>query len=482
MRFSWIKISFRAVVLVIIYFLLTIYDSKFQRPVEAPIAIEFLVPFNDKLITEHFASIGESTEDERTRQYDSLVLLIATKLNTLETEFIESNNPIIDSLSYQLGLASALASRSGVDPSILLKSLWLWRQYIKEQSFFWNTDQNENKSRIASSINFIDQCEDFIVTNRSLNYAINSKAEIQIYKGYSGSDFKSGDILLSSHDTSYPYMGLAKSTPELISSAGLILVKSDSILYLSATPSYGLEARPLHEIFNASNARLLHIRIRSDHPEIISNPELPMQAASFADNLIHVHDVDYDFMFNSTNYSALSEAELLNYTFDRQELNISMPFNAVNTGYAYALSKLGIVNENQTTASEIQFYPSLSVIGLQISGENIRLRNIEMAAAFAGFTNIDEKIMKSLKWRLPYYRILKGYSNITSLFGNKPLMPVGMAPEIVLLHEYIDSQKEEIMPILTKEAEQFTQANDYFPTYSMLCKMAKTILAEQLHK
>jgi hypothetical protein len=89
--------------------------------------------------------------------------------------------------------------------------------------------------------------------------------------------------------------------------------------------------------------------------------------------------------------------------------------------------------------------------------------------------------MKSLRWKLPYYRILKGYSHIVCLFGNTPVIPKGMAPETALIHDYISTQNKEFLPLLVRTVAEFENENQYFPTYPILYEMARSNLASQVN-
>ena len=105
-----------------------------------------------------------------------------------------------------------------------------------------------------------------------------------------------------------------------------------------------------------------------------------------------------------------------------------------------------------------------------------------MASISATLTSIDTRLMKSLRWRLPYYRLLKGYGHISSLIGNAPVIPDGMTPETTIIHDYVRAQKEELLPSLAFSVAQFEKENNYFPTYSMLYEMARSNLASQVNK
>lgn len=479
MSLSWIKISSRAAVLIIIYLLLSIPDAKYQYFSGETLNETAYSPVTDKLITNHLSSIINFTEKEKSRQYDSLITILSTKLIALKSELLESNNPVIDSITHDFGLASAIISLSSNNPKPILENLWNWRQYLKEQSLFWNTNNSDQKLHIASTMSFIGLCEDFIVTNRGLVYTKLSKTPTSLNPESTFSNIKSGDFLLSSNDISYCYLEQAKFIPELTPSIGLILIKGDSSFYISSSPGEGLHILKLSNFASRPFAKRLQLRLRDDMPELISNPAIPHQAANFIYDLAIEQHIDYDFTFNPQNRNSFCETGLFRFAYEDQNINFITSYSPVGNTYIYGLNRLGIRNEHRATASEIQFHSSIEVVGQQISGEGIKSRNLEMASSIASLATIDAKLMKSLRWRLPYYRLLKGYSSIASLIGKDPLIPSGMAPESAVIHDYINTRKKALLPFLINEAAQFESDNQYFPTYSMLCEMAKTNLATQ---
>ena len=105
-----------------------------------------------------------------------------------------------------------------------------------------------------------------------------------------------------------------------------------------------------------------------------------------------------------------------------------------------------------------------------------------MASTITCLTTIDAKLMKSLKWKLPYYRLLKGYSSIIRLIGKTPVIPAGMAPETAIVHDYIRDQNEKLLPLLVNKAAEYENENQYFPTYTMLREMAMIDLKTKLNK
>ena len=477
MSLSWIKIGSRAAVLIIIYLLLSIPDTKYQYFDGKTVYETPYSTVTDELISDHISSLIGYTEEEKSRQYDSLVSLLSTRLNSLKSELVDSDNPIIDSMTHDFGLASAIISLSSNNPKPILENLWLWRQYLKEQSLFWNINNNEQKLHIAATMSFVGLCEEFIITNRRLIYTKLNEAPASFDPTTSLFNIKSGDFLLSANDLSYSYLEQAKFIHELTPSLGLILIKEDSSFYISTTPNEGLHIVMYDDFNSRPFAKRLHLRLREDLPELISNQEIPHQAANFIYDVAIEHNIDYDFTFSALNRNSLCDSGLLRFAYEGHNINFIASYSPVNIAYIYGLNRLGIRNGSRATASEIQYHPSIDVVGQQISGEGIKIRNLEMASSIASLTIIDAKLMKSLRWKLPYYRLLKGYSSIASLLGSNPLIPNGMAPETALIHDYISAQKEKLLPSLINNAAQFESENQYFPTYAMLCEMALANLA-----
>jgi len=482
MHSSWIKIGSRASVLIIIYLLLSVPNTKYQYfNEEAPGAIPFSAS-SDKLITDYISIVRSYSDVEKSSQYDSLIAQLSYKLNMLKSETLDSKSLIIDAISHDFGRAAAIVSLSSDDPESLLESLWFWRTYLKEQSIFWDINNEDQKKRLASSISFIGQCEDFIATNRGLHYTKLTETSASFDTSSTLENIVSGDFLLSSHDISYSYFEQAKSIPELSTSIGLVVINGDSSFYTSATPTDGLHITATSTFINKLFAKRVLLRLRDDIPEIIANPGIPHIAANFAYELAIQRDINYDFSSNQLKKTSLCEIGLLQFAYEGQDIEFITSFSPTNDAFVYSLNRLGIRNNTGPASSEILFHPSIEVIGIQLSGENIKSRNLEMASAIINLTTIDAKLMKSLRWKLPYYRLLKGYSHLISLMGNTPPIAKGMAPETALIHNYINDKNEELLPILMEMASQFELKNNYFPTYRMLCEMGMSKLEAREYK
>jgi hypothetical protein len=472
MNLSWIKIGSRIAVLVIVYLLLSIPNTKYQYFSTGAVQD---VPFSfitDKLVTNHISSVLTYSEEVKSRQYDSLVNLLNNRLTALKSEILDIKSPIIATMTQDIGLASALVGLSSNNPQPILENLWQWRQYLKEQSLFWNISDSDQKFQIASVIRFVGICEDFIVVNRGLVYTKLTNEPTSLEPATILSNMVSGDFLLSTNDISYSYPEQAKFIHGLTPSLGLILIKGDSSFYISTSPSDGLHTIKLNDFISRPFARRLILRLRGNLPELKVNPEIPHQAANIIYELAADHNIDYDFTVNQQKRMSLCEISLIKFAYEGQITSFITSFSPFNNEFIYGLKRLGIKNESLVIVSELQYHPSIEIIGQQLFGEGIKIRNLEMASTSAGLATIDAKLMKSLRWRLPYYRLLKGYSHISSLIGNTAIIPSGMAPEAAIIHDYIRTQNKELLPLLVSSVAQFEKENKYYPTYTILCEMA----------
>jgi hypothetical protein len=482
MRLSWLKIGSRVAILVIIYLLLSIPNTKYQYFANDTVEDAPLSSISDELVTKHISSILTYTDEEKSRQHDSLVTLLSDKLSGIKSEILDIDNPIIDSIANDFGLVSAIIGLSSIDALPLLETLWQWRQYLKQQSLAWDISNSNLRLKMASAIRFVSICEDFIVANRNLFYTKLNEAPTSLDPASTLSNIISGDLLLSADDISYSYLEQSKFIHELTPSLGLILVDGDSSYYISSSANAGLRTIKFDDFISRPFARRLNLRLRDDLPEIIANPAIPHQAAKFIYNLSAQRSIDYDFTLSQLKRIALCEIGMLKYAYEGQSLTFITTFSPLNNEFIYGLRRLGIRNEKLVSVSEIQYHPSIEVVGLQLSGEGIKIRNLEMAASAAGLATINATRMKSLRWRLPYYRILKGYSHLVGLFGNTPVIPNGMAPETALVRDYISTLNKEYLPLLVRTVAQFENENQYFPTYPILYEMARTNLASQVNR
>ena len=104
MSLSWLKISSRIAILVVIYLLLSIPNTKYQYFAGDTVQESPFTSITDKLVTNHISSIITYSDEEKSRKYDSLVALLSNKLSTLKSEKLDIDSPLIDSLTHVFGL------------------------------------------------------------------------------------------------------------------------------------------------------------------------------------------------------------------------------------------------------------------------------------------------------------------------------------------------------------------------------------------
>lgn len=476
MRIPWIKISSRVIVVAIIYLLLSIPDSKFQG-VQLTKEIDQPTPsFSNQVITKHIAKVSQLTKDEKIKLQDTLLNTIATKLHTLRSELLSNGSESIDSISADFGLVTAIIATSNVDYNFLLENLWHWRQLIKEQSLFWSLNSDSERLRSASILHFINLCEDFVAVNREIAFTTYGQQSIVLDSTISSADLNTGDIIVSSEDITYPFYGLSKTIPDFVPSLGLISQVSDTVFYISSTPSSGLELKKIQKFLKTPVATIIHLRLREDLPDLLSNPKIPQLAADFAYNYARKNITPYDFLLKPISYGAVSEIELLKFVYDGQNSTFIIPFSAIRDENKFGLSSMGINDFDQAIASDIQYHPSIAYVGISRNGIKIKNRNLELAVEMACFSLLNHDLIKRLKWDLPRYRVLNGFSRVLKLLNGKTIMPDGMASETALVYDYLSNKKSNLMPLLKKDVENFRTSNKYYPTYSEMLVMAKSIL------
>jgi len=482
MNRTLIKVGSRVAVVILIYLLLSIPDSKYQNDLgEVPTKINPAASGYHKIVS-HIPWVTGLGDYQIAITFDSLNEKLDARLNLLKSEMLGPSELVLDSINFNLGQISALVGLSQADPKMTLNQLWQWKKFIKEQSLFWNLGNEQNRDRIVSIINFIGLCENFIVVNRRLRYSKFNDKSIDLNPGSIESFIESGDLLVSAIDASYPYLSLSKNNLEQTQSLGLILINDDSSFHISVTPSQGLFLSSFSKISSEPYSRRYILRLRSDLPELISNPTLSHQAALFAFDMARRRSVGYDFLYNSDSHAALHETELLELAYEGRNMNFSLSFTNLIDECRFGINKLGIAFSGQSVPNELQFHSSFNIVGQQLSGEAIWQRDLEMASVLAGFKSLKNENTKSLRWRLPYYRILKAYGNIVQLFGWQGKIPSGMSSETAIIHDYVLAQKNRIQPILENKAKDFLAKHHYRPTYAELSQLADDILFKQLSK
>ncbi len=467
-----IKLGSRLAVLVIIYMLLSIPNAIFLarndlHTHKKPQPIPAVIP----AIKANFKGL---TTDSLYQLYDTLLSEVNKRLASIKSEMSDADSRELAELHKRIGQLTFLAATGSRQALPVLEILWQWQQYLKEQSVFWNLHKETTRDLLVSHLHDISTWQAFLVINRQLEITI-EEGVVRENNHLDIGQIHSGDFIVDDSNLEYPFLSISKIPVALSPSTGIVLLSNDSNACIASLPTHGLYAIPADQLLAKPAGRRMVLRWRSDLPGIIANPTLAHQAASYGYQLSQTLALPYDYLMDPANYSALFATEALAYFYEGRQITLFDFVAPTDSAMMLPLNRLGIHLHGQAVPAELFHQNTLQVVALQLSGPQLKTRNLQLAAYRKALLTLNDPSTRKIRWLLPWYRLVNFYDVVATWTGLPRQLPVNMAPETALAYDHIRSQANKILPQLTTRAEEFVRQNGYYPSFAELVLLAEDI-------
>ncbi len=467
-----IKLGSRLAVLVIIYMLLSIPNANFlartdlhthKKPQPLPTVIPAIK-----------ATFTGLPADSVSLLYDTLLAEVNKGMASIKSEMSDADSRELAELHSRIGQLTFLAA-TGSRPALpVLEILWQWQQYLKEQSVFWNLRNDMTRDLLVSRLDEINTLQAFLVINRQLEITI-EEGVVRENHLLNLEQIHSGDFIVDDSNLAYPFLSISKIPVALSPVTGIVLVGNDSNACIASLPAHGLHAIPADQLLAKPAGRRMVLRWRSDLPEIIANPTLAHQAASYGYQLSQTLTLPYDYLMDPANHATLFTTEALEYFYEGRQITLFDFVTPTDSAMLLPLNRLGIHPHQQAVAAELTYQNTVKVVALQLSGPQLKAHNLQLAAYRQALLNLNDPATRKIRWLLPWYRLKNFYDLIASWTGMERQLPPGMAPETALAYDHIRTQANKILPQLTAKAEEFARQNGYYPSFAELVLLADDI-------
>ncbi len=410
-------------------------------------------------------------------EYNKHRQLLKKQLDDLLLELTEPDNPKLDSISYHINKLSALASLVPGTIHEFKEDVVTWRKLLKYQSRYWDTSSDYANERL-----FQFMTEGRMAFESALIQSETEEARWHLPKRQSTAhsstfhnfNFKSGDIIaFNSTIKDNSHISVFKELPNVFKHLGSIYINSGqaSVIYLDYKK--GLIIVAIEEFINNIAPNGIILRLREDIPEMLRNPALPSLAATTIYEMATEGTYKYDYSFDIESHSSLFDWELISKAFQQQGFSLKANLFNRNT---FAIN-IGSKNPH-LIPFEIELDHRFIIVG-EWYHSNLLYENRLLTAATTAIIEhkSDEDFINYFK--LPIYRVVKGYSILVGLFGLDKPIPSGITAQSQLVYDAVSKKQKKLLAQLKTALSSYEKEQQHKATYLKMLQKANEIMVEQ---
>ncbi|BDG06308.1 YiiX/YebB-like N1pC/P60 family cysteine hydrolase [Anaeromyxobacter oryzae] len=221
--------------------------------------------------------------------------------------------------------------------------------------------------------------------------------------------------------------------------------------------------------------RIMVLRLRADLPAIAADPMLPHRAATAALENARTRRIPYDFAMDREDATRLFCSEVAADGYRRRGVALWMGLSHISSpGLQRWLAALGVRHFETLEPSDLEYDPQLRIVAEWRDPDTLRKDHYDSAvtqamldAAVAGAP------LRYDRWKLPFARVVKGYSVLLNALGAVGPVPKGMSAAAGLRSSWYAARHAELRARLERRADQHRAAAGYPPPFWRLVRMAR---------
>jgi hypothetical protein len=227
--------------------------------------------------------------------------------------------------------------------------------------------------------------------------------------------------------------------------------------------------------------RVMVLRLRSDLPEMVTDPLLPHHAASAMLAESRSRHIPYDFEMDFSDTSRYFCSEVASAAYRRYGITLWMGLSTISSpGVASWLSAFGVRYFDTQEPADLEYDPQLSVVAEWRDPATLFKDHVDNAATDVMLEGAERGEGLVHDWyMLPLARLAKGYSSVLNLFGMHGPVPEGMSATAALKNTKYTNIHDRITSGILQRAREFEVQRGYRPPYWELVKMGRDV-KEQL--
>jgi hypothetical protein len=237
----------------------------------------------------------------------------------------------------------------------------------------------------------------------------------------------------------------------------------------------GVAVASLEQYLRDKKLRVMVLRLRSDLPEMASDPMLPHKAATAAITRARFEHIAYDFAMNYRDDARLFCSEVASSVYRQFGITLWMGISSISSpGVASWLSAFGVRHFETQEPSDLEYDPQLAVVAEWRDPETLWQDHLDNAIIDALLEGAERGDRLTYDWyMLPLGRLAKAYSVVRNRFGQAGPVPEGMSASAALRNDSFSKRHARIKARLLVLVKAFQDTNGYRPPYWTLLALAR---------
>jgi len=362
------------------------------------------------------------------------------------------------------------------------------RVIIKNQSRYWDMNSATARDRLYRLLfGTRTAVEEVILQSKNVSSLALTMAtdepSVTPSAEFQGIVIHSGDILVSRGGApTSALIARGNDYPGNFSHVALVHIdkSSGSISIIESHIELGVAVASAEQYLQDAKLRILVLRLRADHPAVMTDPMLPHKAAGLAlQRALHEH-IPYDFEMDFRDNSKLFCSEVASDPYSQLGIELWMGISNISSpGIRSWLAAFGVKHFETQEPSDLEYDPQLRVVAEWYDPESLYKDHLDNAVIDIMLESAEAGEMLGYDWhKLPFARLVKAYSMIKNLGGGVGPVPEGMDAVAALKNDKFSKRHAAIKDRLIMMANDFEQARGYRPPYWELVKLARLAKSE----
>jgi len=361
------------------------------------------------------------------------------------------------------------------------------REVLKQQSRGWDVNDRRTRDRLYRSLHGGRAAVEEIMTQhpgRVDTLALGSNALSAAPSAVMhGVELQSGDILVSRGGApTSSLIARGNDYPGNFSHVALLHIDEASreMSVVEAHIEVGVIVASAEKYLADKKLRIMVLRLRSDLPQLLTDPLLPHRAASLALDRARSGHIPYDFEMNYSDHSRLFCSEVASSVYGEYGVDLWMGISTISSeGLRRWLASFGVRYFETQEPSDLEYDPQLVVVAEWREPASLSQDRIDNAVIDAMLEGAERGDALGYPWYyLPVARLAKAYSWMLERFGHAGPVPEGMSPTAALRSQSFAQRHQHIAELVTERATRLEQEQGYPAPYWALLELAREATLE----
>jgi len=421
-------------------------------------------------------------------QIDAVVSTVRQQLDAMAAERLACGNAQFDALETNLFLLAPMVAACPKQLPGYLQLYTRMHEVVKRQSENWDMESAEARERTyrllfggrAALEEVMLQAPDGLVPAMLVGANEPSRTPATNVLGVA---IHSGDVLVSRGGApTSALIARGNDFPGNFSHIALAHVheKTRAISVIEAHIEKGVVVSSFADYLADKKLRVMALRLRSDLPQLMTDPALPHKAASFAFQQATTRHIPYDFAMDYHDHSKQFCSEVASAAYEQCGVKLWMGISHISSrGVTLWLAAFGVKHFATQEPSDLEYDPQIRVVAEWRDPGALFQDHADNAVIDAMLEHADRgEQLNYPRFMLPFARLAKGYSAVLNTLGQSGPVPEGMRATAAMRHSAFSRKHAALKARLLDLAAEFKRRNGYNPPYWELVKLAREARAE----